>query len=378
MDTSIIEEPAALGQRVEDYLPEGLRSSFSTEVPRVFRAPVCIRCGHSLVEPIGQFCVTCASIEIDRERYDEQLRPEYESLVRTAPTPVLDCDAINGRQPGEPHFESGRRLEVVVKLRDVQVRRMIHSRRSSSGTASRRREIAGFSRKSGRRLVATARNVDGLSKMITLTYPAVYPKDGAMVKRHWSAMRHWLIRRGVRGLWFLEFQKRGAPHYHIYVDRRIPKDKLKEAWNRIVRADLDTGEHHMKMGARIETLRVPHALSVYALKYASKCDQKETPEEYRNVGRFWGTFGGCEVVERVRVSGEAAGRLAQVARVVKRAAAAKRRELVRQGRARARAFRDNGITGFTAWDVSNVVERYIREAGLDLNDRPEEHSTEVL
>jgi hypothetical protein len=86
-----------------------------------------------------------------------------------------------------------------------------------------RGEISEFSKAPARRLLLAARNFDGLRVMITLTYPSEFPADGRIVKDHWKRMRQWLTRNGVSsGLWFLEFQERGAPHFHIFT--RDPVD----------------------------------------------------------------------------------------------------------------------------------------------------------
>lgn len=59
--------------------------------------------------------------------------------------------------------------------------------------------------------------------MVTLTYPRdwrVWAPSGPVVRRHVEAFKErWRRRWGspMRGVWVREFQKRGAPHFHLYV-----------------------------------------------------------------------------------------------------------------------------------------------------------------
>ena len=124
----------------------------------------------------------------------------------------------------------------------------------------------------------TARNFPGLEIMLTLTYPANYPLDGRLVKEHWKRFRQWMIRNGATtGLWVLEFQKRGAPHLHIFIRQPLDKDAVSKAWYKIVNSgDLK----HLQAGTRIEVFHNPPALGSYVMKYASKVDQKTVPAEF--------------------------------------------------------------------------------------------------
>ena len=93
-----------------------------------------------------------------------------------------------------------------------------------SGAARRsspRGVVVGFSAASRRRLFRVASAVDwsvyGQSLFVTLTYPGDFPLDGRRVKRDLAVFRRaWARRFGVaRGMWKLEFQRRGAPHLHL-------------------------------------------------------------------------------------------------------------------------------------------------------------------
>jgi hypothetical protein len=157
--------------------------------------------------------------------------------------------------------------------------------------------ITEFSKASRRRLAFVASNTPiQLRTMVTLTYPAEYPSDGKTVKGHLRTFLTWMQKEtgGCEYLWFLEFQARGAPHFHILTDWPLPRDrdnkvlwyaKIAQFWYETV----DSGDfNHRLAGTRTETLRSKDGGARYAVKYAQKCRQKAVPPEYQNVGRFWG------------------------------------------------------------------------------------------
>ena len=149
-----------------------------------------------------------------------------------------------------------------------------------------------FSWKSRRRLAFVAANSPvRFTSMLTLTYPRHFPSDGRTVKRHLNTFLTALRRAhpAVEYLWFIEFQKRGAPHFHVLMRGiRVHSATQKwcsSTWYRIC----DTGdERHLRAGTRLECIRVPNGAARYAVKYAYKMRQKTVPPDYRNVGRFWG------------------------------------------------------------------------------------------
>jgi len=155
----------------------------------------------------------------------------------------------------------------------------------------KREQVKELSDESRARLAFVACNTDVTFRtMITLTYPRVYPSDGQTVKRHLHAWFAWANRRWGKFdyLWFLEFQRRGAPHIHLLTNHKwYQEDKaaLSEAWYRIVGSH---DQRHLAAGTRIERIRKPDGAARYCLKYAFKCHQKQVPDEYTNVGRFWG------------------------------------------------------------------------------------------
>ncbi len=143
--------------------------------------------------------------------------------------------------------------------------------------------------------------------MVTLTYPGFYPTNGKAVKEHLRRFLQEVRREYCRELkavgavgaeqitaehssfWFLEFQSRGAPHFHIFTTWSPSKEWVSKRWYEIVGSEDD---RHLRAGTRVELLHSGKAGTVaYASKYAVKMEQKTVPEGYENVGRFWGVYG---------------------------------------------------------------------------------------
>lgn len=167
---------------------------------------------------------------------------------------------------------------------------------------STRGDIEYWSGKSRRRLAFVASNTGVEFKtMVTLTYPATYANDGKQIKRDLRVFIQWLrdVATECEYLWFLEFQRRGAPHYHILLNRALsalpPKKAISRRWYDIVASG---DERHLLAGTRTESLRSSEGGKRYAVKYAMKMQQKKVPEDYQNVGRFWGHSDGVKPVRQ--------------------------------------------------------------------------------
>ena len=132
---------------------------------------------------------------------------------------------------------------------------------------------------------------DGLE--ITLTYPKVFPNanDHETYKRHLLCFNLWLRRRNMAGAWKLEFQSRGAPHFHILA---LPKTKLKglskfrkelaEYWYKLVDSK---DEKHLKAGTSCGPIESSEGIISYMAQYLGKEDQI-LPDNF--TGRYWGYF----------------------------------------------------------------------------------------
>lgn len=228
-----------------------------------------------------------------------------------------------------------------------------------------RAAISGLSPRSRRRMLLTARAMPDPSHMITLTYPARFPGDGVKVKRDLAVFRKWLVRMGVYfGAWMLEFQARGAPHFHLYfiAPSSLPSDfsaVLSRRWFEIVGSG---DEKHLRAGTRFERLRCAGAAARYMAKYSAKAEQKLVPEGYERVGRFWGYWGLSRADLFPVVVDASIDVAAQAVRVIRRHAAASRRALRASLAARGLLFRCalrrrrySGSVGFTAWGAGALL-----------------------
>ena len=158
-----------------------------------------------------------------------------------------------------------------------------------------RGEITKWSRKSQMRFkVALAKlkqeeMKNGLE--CTLTYPKEFPDadEHKTYKRHLARLNQILARRGFSGAWKLEFQSRGAPHYHLIL---LPKEKLKglkefrkeiaEHWYRIVGSN---DEKHLRAGTEVSPIESSTGIIGYMASYMAKEDQT-LPNNF--TGRYWG------------------------------------------------------------------------------------------
>jgi hypothetical protein len=177
--------------------------------------------------------------------------------------------------------------------------------------AGTKKDITEFSEASRKKLAFYASNA-ALSwrSMITLTYARNYPRCGLVCKVNLNSFLTYVkkLLPGVKYLWFLEFQKRGAPHFHILLsadyDREI-SEKLANSWvNLSTREDDKKDPRYMEFiiwfnsGKRLvknckgcqfwQSAKSSGGLSHYAVKYATKTEQKAVGKDYANVGRFWG------------------------------------------------------------------------------------------
>ncbi|MCV7377659.1 hypothetical protein BST11_03285 [Mycobacterium alsense] len=171
--------------------------------------------------------------------------------------------------------------------------------------------------------------------MVTLTYPgdweAVAP-DGASVKRHMVLWRKRFQREygePARYIWKLEFQRRGAPHIHVWMAPPISPGRsgrsfaqwLSETWTQVVdHPDPEQKSRHRLAGTAIDVrngLKAcdPKRLAIYFTKHSSpnlhgdKEYQHIVPELWqqpgRGPGRFWGVYGLKKAIAVVEIAQDA-------------------------------------------------------------------------
>ncbi len=176
-----------------------------------------------------------------------------------------------------------------VYRRDVVLKITGHRAGPGNGGAVRA-AIRGFTHQSRRRLTHLVRNTNDLwTGFLTVTYPAEFPTDGREVKRHLNALCSWLRRRRVAYVWILEFQERGAPHFHFLVSGWLDKREVAERWTAIVNPVFPSERAKMlEASTSIEAVKNPDQVGGYMGAYMSKLEQKIVPDGFKSVGRFWG------------------------------------------------------------------------------------------
>jgi len=154
-----------------------------------------------------------------------------------------------------------------------------------------RGKIRGFSRKSRSRLLnrlAMINKNEGMPLFITLTYPKEFPKENEVYKADLEKFIKRLVYRfpKVAGFWRLEFQKRGAPHYHLLIWGLPFSSAIKKyiswIWFKVVGSE---DEKHLKAGTQVARVRSWRGVMFYAGKYMAKMDNIEF-----ETGRVWGYF----------------------------------------------------------------------------------------
>ena len=129
---------------------------------------------------------------------------------------------------------------------------------------------------------------------LTLTYPAEFPDvtDHATYKGHLHhfTTRLYQLYPGACGVWKLEFQKRGAAHFHLLVfglyglDVVALRAAVAQTWFDVV----GSGDvKHLRAGTGVDQARSVGGSMSYMAKYISKNDQTR-PGNF--TGRYWGKF----------------------------------------------------------------------------------------
>jgi len=165
--------------------------------------------------------------------------------------------------------------------------------------------IHGFSKASRKRMtdgLAEWRNLTGKAFFITLTYHEEWGEHFSAWKRDLDVFIKRMRRKfpDVGGIWKLEFQRRGAPHFHLIIcsDSLTTRENLiewvTEAWGEIAHENsIYKGEFSTNV-RKINSHR--HAMH-YASKYMSKEVPQRVSEETGEIlgeiatGRCWAFFG---------------------------------------------------------------------------------------
>ena len=224
---------------------------------------------------------------------------EPTARASAAVAPGLYKDHISAQHPFiEIHKDGGlARVCVPQPLAASRIRKPVPRGRVSEFSAASRRRL--------RRTIAST-DLTKLSLFVHLTYPREFNPDSDVYKAHLDNFSRRMERAYPEAgfIWKLEFQKRGAPHFHVFVwgipdfenvgrwdadlKRKLDRSScmfriwLSETWYEIVGSgDL----RHFRAGTRVERIASREKAMAYCSGYASKDDQTQ-PGNY--VGRYWG------------------------------------------------------------------------------------------
>ena len=131
-----------------------------------------------------------------------------------------------------------------------------------------------------------------LPYFVTLTYPGTWIDEPERWHRDLECLQRRLFRRwpGAALVWRLEFQERGAPHFHLLVwgwpaDENIwlLRTWIGRNWYEVVGSGDD---RHLHAGTQVDLVRSYRGVLSYASKYMGKADRARS-----GVGRWWGVAG---------------------------------------------------------------------------------------
>ena len=216
----------------------------------------------------------------------------------------------------------------------------------------------------------------GMTSTLCLTYPLEMRDqlDGRTIKKHFKAFILAYLRKfGLDGryFWVLEFQKNGNPHFHIVTDCKADIKTQREfvaaRWYKIVGSGL---EKAFRAGTSCELVRSQSGVASYIAGYLKKGHQKDVPENFANVGRFWGGSKNAFQIETEvhqfedSMNGVAAARRAL--RLFRKYKSSVLRQLSREKGVRYKLPKPGG--GFVCWSGRSAFEKLMewqnKESGV--------------
>jgi len=177
--------------------------------------------------------------------------------------------------------------------------------RSETNTNTIRGQVQGFSYKSRKRIMQTVAKINtakvhGKPLFITLTYPDSYSHDSNIWKNDLSKFVKTFNRKysNIVLIWRLEFQKRGAPHFHVIAFNtnktsflpglKSMREFISDNWYRSV-GSCDV--KHLSAGTDVSLIKSWRGVTHYVSKYISKTVQSYLfPDANCFNGRHWGIY----------------------------------------------------------------------------------------
>ena len=225
---------------------------------------------------------------------NSHIRPEF--LVDETHEPI-DLNHSFGHRNSIIYFPGGQLIQV----------KQPRGKGSSTKDISVRGNVIGFSFRSRRRLMNLVASLErkNLPIFVTLTYPEIFP-TALGSKRDLKVF----IQRSIRiwpdlgYIWKLEFQKRGAPHYHLLewgVELYDALKSIDKIWYEVCGTN---DPKHLLAGTRVEKIQNYNGVMKYASKYLGKIIEEEIPE---GTGRIWGKGGKIPIAKSEEYSIEDSG-----------------------------------------------------------------------
>jgi len=137
----------------------------------------------------------------------------------------------------------------------------------------RRGVVRGFSAGSRRRMINFVSRFDLTGQrcvFMTLTFNGIPSAKDAKRALKMFSMRLRRAHAGMSGIWRVEMQERGSPHFHLILFNMpyVPQADLRASWMEC------TGEE--KSGLRLTLMRNPEMVMRYVSKYVAKVDPKRS------------------------------------------------------------------------------------------------------
>lgn len=199
------------------------------------------------------------------------------------------------------------RAEATVYADMLTVKVVGHEQRGGG----RRGAVTTFTDGSRRRMLqklAMIRQTYQRAFFMTLTYPMAWSPEPRVWKRDLDTFVKRVRRRWPRacGIWRIEFQERGAPHFHLIIWNIGPgvkrtRRRISRMWYEVVGSG---DEKHYKAGTEVSHVKNRRKAGWYVSKYSAKVASTPVdPEtgEVVNVGRWWGTFGDLRLGHVLRI-----------------------------------------------------------------------------
>lgn len=193
-----------------------------------------------------------------------------------------------------------KKKRITDELEEVKVKKLLSETEKEKSRYKGGSQIIKFSKVARRNMMYTLSKIrrDCLPSFVTLTYPSKFSESPEV----WKNDLHLFIKRlqrrfpDVAGIWKLEPQRRGAPHYHLLLWNQslgALQEFIPFSWNEVVgNGDVDHLRWHLGKlnNGNIHCVQEVHTqkqMYQYVLKYVSK----SSLEGWEKVGKWWGVLG---------------------------------------------------------------------------------------